>query len=110
MSGLKPNAEKYFCLGLWKNKKNIVLDIPVEGTAIQILGVSISRCKTMKKVNFGYKLPIMNNQLKMYPGRDLSICGQVRVTKTFNIPPFVHSHSIIETDSLSENIIIYMHI
>ena len=101
LSGLNLNAGKsvLFFLGPWKNKDINLLDMVIERTTINILGISISRCKKQKLfLNFEDKIPKMKTQLQMYSSRDLNICGRILITMTFGISRLLYPLSILESD------------
>ena len=96
-SGLKLNSEKsiLFFLGPWKDKNINILNMKIERSTLNMLGVEIGRSKDIKQQkNFEQKIPKLINQLHMHSQRDLSLCGKILLTKTFGISKFIHPLSI----------------
>ena len=97
-SGLKLNSEKsiLFFLGPWKDKDINVLNMKIERSTLNMLGVEIGRSEAIKQQkNFEEKIPKLINQLHIHSQRDLSLCGKILLTKTFGISKLIHPISII---------------
>jgi hypothetical protein len=85
VSGLKVNLEKteLFWLGPWKTKKTYPKGLKLASPGIKILGIYFSYDKHLKyENNFGIVLNRMQNIIRMFKMRDLSISGKIQVIKS----------------------------
>ena len=92
-SGLKLNADKsvIFFLGPWKNKDIDILNMKIERSTINTLGVHTGRMATVKETrNFSDKIPKIEQQFHVNSQRDLSICGRILVTKTLGFSKIIY--------------------
>lgn len=104
-SGLKLNADKsvILFLGPWKNKNIDNLNMVVEQSNINVLGVQVGRDhEARQQSNFIDKLAKIKNQFHMFISRDVSICGRILITKTFGISKLIYS---LSTQKISQNLI-----
>ena len=64
-----------------------------------MLGIYVGRGKEEKQqLNFYNKILEMNNVLRMWSQRDLSLCGRILTTNSFGISNLVYSLSMMDAD------------
>ena len=76
-----------------------ILGMKIAYHTFNMLGIYVGRGKEEKEqLNFYNKILKMNNVLRMWSQRDLSLCGRILTTKTFGISNLVCSLSMMDAD------------
>ena len=102
VSGLNLNENKTLLvyLGPWRIRTDCPLNLPVEQTTFNILGIQVGRDILIQNLqNYGEKIKKLENTLRMWSSRQLSLLGKVLVTKSQGISNLIYALSNIEVDN-----------
>ena len=100
-SGLKINHEKSEIMLLGNRAYTIQQDNAVSGNlkikkAVKILGVHFTYdLRAKQKLNVDELISSIQQKLRIWRWRDLTIIGRIQIVKTFIIPIFLHRASLI---------------
>jgi hypothetical protein len=102
-SGLKVNVDKTKakCLGNMKMPSDNLFGLDWSSQDVYSLGVTITgREEDHYLLNFKKRLKNLENQLKSWKGRNLSLKGKITVINTLALPPLIYLASVIHVPDL----------
>ncbi len=102
ISGLKINVEKTVVIKLGienivPGQKCLSLNIPYS-TTFKLLGINFSTdLSEVTILNYGPKIAVLQNLVRLYQGRNLSMIGRITVVKMFMLPKLIHLFRALPT-------------